>query len=1092
MLDQVLNFDPKNDTSYFADFLDVLEIAVFESGTYKKPVGFLNRLAMGEFDPRYQRIMQVQRAFSVGAASFIDQERQELQRAVAEAYGSEKDPAANALISQAFGSSAVALPEETVLALRESKKQQLIAARAAATPEAVQARAQVLVAGGKDQIDAEIEARNAIIEEGTAKAKADNLAADIKARKEHTDKVVAAKNSALKKLEQQAPLVFERVNRIRAFVDEQSRRIRDRFGEGDPLRVVIDNQLGIYITRSYQFFNDEGYREAILSPGHQNYAVYEAERQLAREFFETQYEEDRTIELMETQFGLDEDGARAQAKAEILGRSGSGLSIGDEMMTKWLNSLTGTPVPEPTMSPAGRDDYTVRIIANNLKQRKSVPEPLRKLLGELDEKQGIEQMLRTAAVVSSIHASQKTLSNIYRFGRSDKEPENRWLLTAEEYEALNYKQKEEYALFPVKNGRAVAHNPLAGHYAPKLLTEALSNLSTKQHIDEQQAASQRLINGLMDGAVKATGVSMAVNVLFSVGHFFRNVLSYVPVAIATGRPSLIFKSAPSLAREAKRLLPKRVRDMTQALPKRIQDFLNMPEDKFNVERLRLVGLNIDNDSVRAGTLKDMLSGRVSLADAQNQIVSLAKQAETLTGKALQPIMDKLGEIESATETFFKIAYFYDTLETLERAVAEGAGTINGVPLSSLTNENALYHEAARQTLMVLPSHSQTMPVVTEFTKSGFGLMLAPFLRFRSEMIRTPINNIKLAFSEMGSGNTVLRNRGIARLTGIISVLAGSATLPALISSILGGLDREDDEALRKTMPKYLREHSFFYFEMGGNLRSIDLTYINPYSGIGDALNAFYRAAAKGEMTAPVTSLGSFLSSNFLDDQILAGAVDALKENRDPTTGLPIYEDVDEPGTKFIKGLKFLGLEAYGPRVLTDSIKVIAAAKEGVNSPGYEVKDIMLNGVMPFRIHTLDLPQQFRRYLYEHQQTYQRANNKLNALLAKKAIAPEDVPVIYDEMVHYKKLANEDLLRTALAFTGDGLKLPLAEADAMMRDAGVSKQRIMNLNNRVMDKPIPSKDFVDKLLQRPEGKARGQILYDHISRKPRYFDLEAVK
>jgi hypothetical protein len=44
----------------------------------------------------------------------------------------------------------------------------------------------------------------------------------------------------------------------------------------------------------------------------------------------------------------------------------------------------------------------------------------------------------------------------------------------------------------------------------------------------------------------------------------------------------------------------------------------------------------------------------------------------------------------------------------------------------------------------------------------------------------------------------------------------------------------------------------------------------------------------------------------------------------------------------------------------------------------------------------------------------------------------------------------------------------------------------------MDKTIPSKDFVDKLLRMPEGRARGQILYDHIQRKPRYFELDIAK
>jgi hypothetical protein len=1088
LLDRYNEFDADENTEYFADFLDVLEIAVHESGTYKSPVTFLQRLFQGEFDPRYQRIKQTERAFSVGAAAFIDQERQALLEAVEEAYGSSTDIAANSLISQAFGSTALPLSVDEVNALRESRKQRHLAAIAAATPEAVEARAQILIASGTEALEAQIEARNSIIQEGVLQANQDSLDEEIKARKVHSDKIVAAKNSALKKLEQQAPEVRTRVLRIRRFVDEQSRRISKSLGEGDPLRIVLDNQLGIYVTRSYQFFNDEGYRDAILDSKNKNYMTYEAERQAARKFFEDQFLETRTLELMEEKFGLDEDGAKQQAMAEIKERS-VGKGVGDELMLRWLDSLTGGPVPEDTQRPQGRDDASMRVIANNLKQRKDVPKPLRDLLRELDEEQGIEQILRTATTVSAILANQKTLAKVYTWGRSNENPEDRWLLTRAEYEALDYNTKRTYEIFPVKNGGASIRNPLAGHYAPTALTEALDNLSTKEHVEAQRAASQRAINGAMDFAVKATGFSMALNVLFSLGHYARNILGYTATSIGVGRPSLIYKSAPSLKREIGRIIPK---EAGRILPKRLQSFLSMPDDKFNVERLRLVGLNIDNDSVNAGTLKDMLSGRVTLTDAQNQIKTLSEQAQSAVGKAVQPIMDKLGELEAATETFFKIAYFYDTLETLEAAKAEGVGKIGGVSVANLSNDTALYHEAARQTLMVLPSHSQTMPLVTEFTKSGFGLMLAPFLRFKSEMIRTPINNIKLAMDEINSGNSVLRKRGVARMSGMITVLAGSAALPAIVSSVFGGLDPDEDEALRKTMPKYLRDHSFFYFEFNGQLKSIDFTYVNPYSGIGDSFNKLWRGAVQGDPMAPVEAITTFLTNNFLDDQILAGAVSALRENRDPTTGLPIYEDVDTAAVKAGKSLKFLGLEAYGPRVLTDAIKVVAAAKEGANSPGYEVQDIVLNGMMPFRIHTLDVPQQFRRYLYEHQQQYQRAGNKLNVVLAKRAISPEDVAGAYDDMIHYKKLANEDLLRTALAFTGPTLGVPLGDADAMMRDSGVSKQRIANLNDRVMDKTIPSKDFVDKLLRMPEGRARGQILYDHIQRKPRYFELDIAK
>ena len=145
--------------------------------------------------------------------------------------------------------------------------------------------------------------------------------------------------------------------------------------------------------------------------------------------------------------------------------------------------------------------------------------------------------------------------------------------------------------------------------------------------------------------------------------------------------------------------------------------------------------------------------------------------------------------------------------------------------------------ARDKVLATAQSASQAPPVVRSLASGEFGILFAPFLRFKAEVPRIVINTYKLGLEEASSPNPVIQKRGRKRLISMTSMLTiTSAILPAVLAK-LAGVGEDEDEALRKTVPTYLRGHTFFYFRSGEDqsLKSVDLTYINPYALLIDPI-----------------------------------------------------------------------------------------------------------------------------------------------------------------------------------------------------------------------------------------------------------------
>jgi len=236
---------------------------------------------------------------------------------------------------------------------------------------------------------------------------------------------------------------------LRRQVDKWSEKIKELY-PNDPdvaenLKAVIDNNLGIYITKSYKLFSEAGFIDKIMyDPNSQ----YFNRRKEAGRYFESQYKKERAKAIYKTDDSVVTiNQAEELAKKELEGspiEPTSGLSeITYGMMLEFLNAYS--PNAEGWLSPEV-DTKKIKpfavVLSDKLKKRKNFPKAIRGILGEEQDATGYDALLKTYMHVAMMGAHHAFLKNLVDFGtdthkeKSDSEEQNKWLVTFDELKKL--------------------------------------------------------------------------------------------------------------------------------------------------------------------------------------------------------------------------------------------------------------------------------------------------------------------------------------------------------------------------------------------------------------------------------------------------------------------------------------------------------------------------------------------------------------------------------------------------------------------------------------------------------------------------------
>ena len=863
----------------------------------------------------------------------------------------------------------------------------------------------------------------------------------------------------------------------------------------DPqIGIVISDTGGIYITRAFRMFTDSSYLQRVRSDKGQEYVN---KRQMALDYFEKDYVS-RKKHFYEVDKGYDSEEALEKAKQDlILADEKSGGSYAQEMLDSFLSQYDSATGPS-----AGKN---YKVLTDNLKKRVDLPKPIRELLGEFGPEVGTDLIVRTLSTVSTLTAQQTFLDKMAVYGQKAGIMIDAKARLAD---LADKGQESEYATWiPLrKQGdervakdqiRGLSNDPLKHIFVPPALKDELDKTLGSTFHAGIATSAEEVVNSVLKSAHWLTGLGMALKTLPNPAFHLRNAVGNSGFFAWSQGVAPWTPAGRKLAKLTATYSARRIKNPNIVDP----------------ELVELANLGIIRDELRAGIIRDLLnmdetveSAIAKAEEAAVQASTLAQRAEGLKGAALEKAREGINKanevamnLSAGIDGAAKIALFYHELEVLQDSAKKyGPDSKYG-----RMSEAQLKRAAARKIKMTMQSLSQAPPLVKSLTQGNYTLMFAPFLRFRTEVPRIVINTFKLAKEEIADGkannDTILLKRGRQRKAAMNMFLYGvSAAIPSLLGILSGiGFGSDEDEALRKAGPDYYKRHTFWRFKLFGKMRSINLTYINPFSLLVDPILRAVENIVRGDYDKALPSIVmGFAADQYLDEQIVAGTVINAARNYDPKTRKPIWiEGADEPLEVATKLANFIGRDAFLPRSAELLYKSLGAVAQG-DVP--EVAANMLDVVAPFKVHTHDLEADFKRYLYESSKRMIDVRSRRNRVLRNVSLSENDIRKIYDDDVEKRRRMNAEMLRTIRGFENLGLTRQQIYAVMTSKNSGVSKNRaeLLLTGEGFMDRPDISR-LLESLATREfdagpdEGRRRAEILIDQFNSYNRFIPVIPV-
>ena len=1008
----------------FSMIPELLEISQLEYKTYKSPEGIMSRIFQGDLGSPIRSMLDQRDEFKRGGIHILKSFHKKFNDIIKED-GILLDKSTLETIAAAQGYNKDSLVSNEFYTDRESEHQ---------------ARVKV-IAGDVGMTRAQKKAQKAVSKQTR------DVEIDLK---EQT--AISARNletaQALSDLAAMSPRLAATITSMRTELIQPIQEKIKGAGISEELRVRIDQTGGFYITRSFRMFNDPTFAQKVRED-----PAYEEARKAGMIFFEDDVKNKaRAAALDGGKSSVEAEAAADKALQDAHAKAGTGSTHGEKALDAFIQRYeslhSGTSVTSNRYSK----------IAKNFSKRKDLPEELRVLLGEYGAEAGTDLIARTYATVSTIAAEQVFRSNIATVGKHQG-----FMVDAKTYAA----DPDKYPDFIEMKSNANKNDPFAHMYADKSLVADLADIINPSFAHSGGSTAEVVVSKTAGVLQNLTGKSMLLKTLGSVGFYLRNILGNV----------MFFGPANGI--------PLRKMGSTLAETLRFSKEQFNHADDMNAVLSEYVTLGVMGDELRAGMIKELLDAGTGNKDFTSRLNEILDEAPVI-GKSKSFIAateKKLMGLSASVDGAYKIAYYEHELEVLRKAKANHPNSQVG-----RMKDNELKRMAASNVKRTAQSLSQAPPIVRALSKSSYGMLFAPFIRFKAEVPRIVYNTFKLAKEEKASDNPDIVRRGKQRLRGLYTVIGGvSLAAPAALAA-LSGIGDEEDEALRKSMPSFLRGHSFYYWGKGKDLISVDLTYLNPFSLVTDPFARAFRSLSRGDFGGSVAAfVKGAIFDQYLDEQILAGAVSSAMRNENATTGRPIWiSEVDGFGSAMAKGLGYALKTAYSPRMLSDAVDAYEAVGGDYNKFTDSPMGELIEGAWPVRTHAVDVERQYRSFLRDHQSRLRLVNDKKFVLYSDKPITSDSIRDIYTDEYEGRKKLNRELWRVMKGFESLGVSAP--DQMTTMKQFGFGKDKAALLMQGVMDRLTPNKGFIQKLIDKGHAD-RVPPLFEARDKEPRYYKLE---
>ena len=1012
----------------FSMIPELLEVPQFAYKTYKSPDGFLSRIFKGDLGSPIRSMLDQRDEFKRGGIHILKSFHKRFNDVIEED-GIVLDKSTLDLIATAQGYNENSLVKNEFYAAKEVEHKKRV--------EAIEADDNLTAKQKKSDKDASKQRRDDEIDlqERTA----------IDARNLET-------SQALTDLATMSPKLAALITSIRTELIQPIQEKIMESGISEDLKLRIDRTGGFYITRNYQMFNDPTFAQKVRED-----PLYEKERKAAMEFFNKDIQ-DKAYAAAKADNKSDAEARDAADTAlrKAHAKAGTGSTHGERALDAFIQRYESIRAGSSITS----NRYSK--IAKNFSKRKDLPSELRGILGEYGAETGTDLITRTYATVSTIAAEQVFRSNIVKVGKDQG-----FIVDAKTYAA----DPSKYPDFVKMKKDANRNDPFAHMYAEKSLIDDMADIINPSFGNSASSTAEEAVSKTASFLQNMTGKSMLLKTLGSVGFYFRNILGNVLFfGPANGVPARkmgsTFKDTFSFSRK---------------------QWKN--PDELDAILSEYVTLGVFGDELRAGMIKELLDssgGKKDFMTRLNDIIEEAPVVGTAVGKGkkfIEATEKKLTGLSASVDGAYKIAYYEHELSVLRKAKENHPNTKVGE-----MGDNDLKRLAADNVKRTAQSLSQAPPLIKSLSKSSYGMLFAPFVRFKAEVPRIVYNTYQLSKEERNSDNPDIRRRGQQRIRGLrVTIGVTSLAVPAALAAI-AGIGGEEDEALRKSMPSYLRGHSFYYFTLGEQRYSIDLTYLNPFSLVTDPFARAFGEMSRGNFGGAVGAFvkGAFFDQ-YLDEQILAGAVNDAMNNLNSTTDKPIWiPEVDGFGMATAKSLGYVFKTAYSPRLLSDAVSAFDAIGGDYDNFRDSPVGELLEGTYPAKHHAIDVEKQYRRFLRDHQSRIRLVNDKKFRLYSDKPISDDDIMDIHDDEQEGRMKLNRELYRVTQGF--ESLGISKRNQVATMRQFGIGKDKSAMIVRGVADRLTPNKGFMQNLIERGH-QDRIAPLFKARDKHPRYFKLK---
>jgi hypothetical protein len=814
--------------------------------------------------------------------------------------------------------------------------------------------------------------------------------------------------------------------------------------EAPDFHAKLTRSEDLYLVRSYaihhnpalaqQMLNDpkfEQIRQSAIETFRKSFAEQEIE--LMRNLNKYQGLTDEQLAAAQEQFSIGREVARLQRKAgpeadpeELM--SIAKVNVAERARLAFEDFIMGHDIQDTVESAT----HGLRLPIDRLRQKKDIDPAIREALQEVTDP--LFNSLRTLEALSKLITSNRQTAELAAIGTAEG-----WLITKAQKDA-NRNLYDKWVPIVSANPEHRSYPHLAGLYTSPEGKKAFDSAYGTGGRSSTNT-SQAVLTGLNNRLRNLAGVSMGVVTLGNLAYFTRGFAGSHITAIAVG--AIPFASGGAYKKGYRMSLFSSVLGEDTRW---FDTFVKDPET-FRNQMLELVSSGVLKDSNQVSYLNELIEAG---SKTPSQAVALAEKyvnkasidaLGTIKGKASKAL-EFLTKMADFTEGVVSPIVYYYWKDLLTKA--------------KFGTEEEIKQEAARRTKRVTPTHSMRSQAVETFSQNGISALIAPFIGFKSEMIRSTFEIYRLIQEDYKSGNDVLRRSAHQRAAIAATVHGGLTMIAPLALAASAGIGDDEDEAIRAALPSYSQNSSFIPLinRDDKTITLIDLTFANPYSFPIDPFTSTMRNLLNGKPEDIPNTWYRFLADGMFGEQVAVSKLIDVKRNINETTGLPIYLESDTDAEKLRKSLMHVVAGAYTPA----TIKKLADLKDSLNDGDtgrdnwwYSPAGITFSMVAIFRPRNYRI-EDMRFRAFNNQR---KANSELWQITSSlKSPAPLDASVedIYADRVDATRRVWQKIDRLASGF--EGLGSDKNEIARSMVDTGLSRRRTtLVLNGHVTDLPV---------------------------------------